>query len=60
MCHGVGDRRDYKFWAAPALLGLMNMETKVEVCYCESSCDNSFNYFKAIIYISIYILKSCK
>ncbi|CAK9075671.1 unnamed protein product [Durusdinium trenchii] len=41
-----GDRRDYKFWADPALLGLMPMESKVEVCYCESQCDNSFNYFK--------------
>lgn len=41
-----GDRRDYKFWANPGLLGLMPMESKVEVCYCESSCDNSFNYFK--------------
>ncbi|CAJ1405152.1 unnamed protein product, partial [Effrenium voratum] len=41
-----GVRQDYKAWANPTLLGLMAMESKVEVCYCDSDCDNSFNYFK--------------
>ena len=43
----AGDRRDYKFWADPAMMGLMPMASKVEVCYCDDNCDNSFNFFKA-------------
>ena len=43
----AGDRRDYKFWANPAMMGLMPMASKVEVCYCDDNCANSFNFFKA-------------
>ncbi|CAE8606338.1 unnamed protein product, partial [Polarella glacialis] len=41
-----GDRRDYKVWRAPNLLAMLPMEGLVEVCYCDSQCDDPLNYIK--------------
>eukprot|EP00931_Biecheleriopsis_adriatica_P048306 TRINITY_DN27909_c0_g1_i1.p1 TRINITY_DN27909_c0_g1~~TRINITY_DN27909_c0_g1_i1.p1 ORF type:complete len:3513 (-),score=559.98 TRINITY_DN27909_c0_g1_i1:29-9340(-) len=41
-----GDRRDYKVWHTPSLVGVLFMEGVVEVCYCDTECDEIFNYFK--------------